>query len=130
MIGKRELEMLTGTCKHFTGVGPGTCRAGCDYTQFTSSLPCLKRFDKGEPACEKRQWITPEEAQAEHAEMEAFHERTKAVMPMLKEAKKTRRSVKDFPCPACLTGLINIRVEPNGHARVYCSTEGCARWIE
>ena len=66
-----------GKCKHFTGVQNKTCKAGVSYQTFrlvtpdergrTFPLPCL---DADCAACDKREYPTQEEIDADKADME------------------------------------------------------------
>ena len=118
-------------CVHFTGLNNDACNAGVDYGTLKpyDSLPCLPKFDKGKCHCVKRRLLTRAEAEAEHAEIEAWDAKLNLILPLIESMRGNGSHFSRDICPIC-QGMVEIRIAPNGHARVNCDTAGCAQWIE
>lgn len=133
-LTEKQAEQAMSSCSHFNGIQNECCKAGVSFAQFTGSLPCLKFTDKGTFTCDKRRWHTREEVEAEHAAFEAYTELLSKVQPIVNECRiaAAQRNVTSHSknCPVC-GGMLRIEIaRSNLHARVHCSTDGCARWIE
>lgn len=131
----KQLERACGRCVHFKGMMVSDCCAvGVFNAAFNGSLPCLKHFDKGLHTCESRRYVTPEEAQAEEDEHEAWSLRVNAALPIVAACKQITATggATSFShvCPICGAEL-RIRISPgNLHAKVSCITPNCILWIE
>jgi len=140
-------EQHLNRCTHFNGLLNKECEAGILYETFREKakhdgnvrrpwLPCLR--DEGECIeCEKRQWATEEEAEAEEAIIKAHTARTVlSLVAITEEAKrlglrKGNGGAGEVKCPACAEGVIHFSVSGyNGHRWARCTTEDCVAFME
>jgi hypothetical protein len=131
MLTEKQAAIAMSRCFHFNGLNNDACNAGVRYESLKpyDSMPCLLKFDKGLCSCVQRRLLTREEAEAEHAELEDWSHKLNLILPIIDDMRKRGSHGKRCACPIC-GGMVNIRIEPNGHARVNCETAGCAQWIE
>ena len=128
--------MKPTTCKHFTGIQHGACKAGIDYdavrndgimTSFRFRLPCLN------PAlpCVSRVLPTAEEvAEDERRWKDAIAHTGTARAAIVARHGKARRLTASMPCPVCKAGTLSYSIAGNGHIHAACSTPTCVRWME
>lgn len=130
-LTEKQAAIAMARCVYFNGLNNDACNAGVAYESLKpyDSMPCLPKFDKGLCHCIQRRLLTREEAEAEHAEHEAWNDKLNLILPLIEAMRSRGSTLSRDVCPIC-QGMVEIRIAPNGHARVNCDTEGCAQWIE
>ena len=127
-------EQIANRCLHFNGVQNDTCKAGVCYEgfKFVKKLPCLRSL-AGDTTCEKRQWLTEEQVNAEAADLERRAAKFMKLMPLIKRIKKEHEGQSWSgveTCPEC-QGRLHLSIAGcNGHVHGCCETEGCLKWME
>lgn len=136
--------MKLGQCIHFNGIQHDCCRADVNYRMLANDaipgmalrLPCWTptsgRNGNSPAMCEKYQSVTDSQVAEYKAEMEAYMDRIKKVMPVVSEwRKKSPRGKNEvIECPACNGNLHLTQASSNGHVWGKCETEGCVSWME
>lgn len=137
-ISEAQIAKCLEKCIHFNGTGNKVCKASVHYDSFDGTgIPCIVQFNKSNHQCSARVYPTREEAIAkieasEKQYLEAV-QRMEAVAPTVNECRIIaghKGGKYERACAACNTGRLHIRIAPNRHARVSCTTEGCVNWIE
>lgn len=133
-LGREQLAMACARCAHYNGFPKRVCEAGVNYSIFPGTPPCLDKFNRDGATCDKRRAVTPEEAQAEQDEHEAWSLKMNAALPIVAECKKiTANDGANHHlrvCPICAAELLIQVSRHNLHARVQCKTPNCIFWIE
>lgn len=135
-------DQIAESCTHFNGMQNDKCKAGVEYDTVKDvsrvgfgRWPCWR---EGECLpCEKRHFPTPDEVEAEIAEIEASSQRSLTAMRAAHEdatAKGFKRGnggVGKIACPVCKTGDLHYSVAGyNGHMHGRCSTKNCVSWMQ
>jgi len=140
---ERSILRIMSTCVHFTGIQHELCKAGINYhDQFGSgagcfaNIPCSHTKDESPRECNKVQYPTRSEAEAEEAEREAH---TKKAMNAMRSAHEDAKAKglregnggsSSMKCPLCTDGELRYSVAGcNGHMHAGC-TNGCVSWME
>lgn len=123
-----QREMLT--CKYFTGVQHEVCKVGLSYDALPKPIPCI--YTGSAQPCEKREYPTREEAEADERETEQrFEWYRRARQAIVAHSGKQRGVAGKMPCPICLTGEVRYSIaKSNGHIHAGCTTKNCVRWME
>jgi hypothetical protein len=138
-------------CKHFTGLQNNVCAAGVAYAsvrmngQFQyrykyskavythrACYPCLGKWNFGGETCDKREFPTREELEAEDRSFQEQFANTLKAREAIVAATNGKRGVSgQIDCPICNTGKLGYSVSGyNGHIHARCSTENCVAWME
>lgn len=140
-------------CKHYAGMHEKThCDAGVEYQSVRvdhdpikyrassgdtttyerrTSYPCLPRFDVFGCQCEKREFRTRQEIEAEEREnADRFRRIAKALESIHAVAKGRRGIGGDIECPNCKGTLRFSIASYNGHIHARCSTDGCMAFMQ
>jgi hypothetical protein len=136
---KRRLER----CKHFTGIQNQVCQLGIKYASVrfenmfpqtggrAVQYPCI---DPGCDRCDKREYQTPEESEAEE---KMFAERTAMMIAALNAISqhagkftKGEGSRGVIECPTCKGKLHYSRAGYNGHVHAKCETADCVAFMQ
>jgi hypothetical protein len=99
-------------CKHFNGLSNKCCDKGVDYTTVGEGYQrkCFREFRDSLGRCEKEDFPTAEEAQAE-------------ADALVEKGKRDMNAMKSLICPECGDALIDGRIKSGahkGHGRVWC----------
>jgi len=133
-----RVEKIMCHCVHFTGVQHSACEAGIAYADARGAgkLPCLREYADG-ATCDKAQFPTRDEAEAEYQAEETMYARHSLAHRAAHDDAKAKRFGKgqggadSLPCPVCKTGRLYYRVAAyNGHMHAKCETDGCVQWME
>ncbi len=130
-------ERTMSRCKHFTGVQHDTCAVGVAYASVKDTstkpygFPCLPEHG-GHATCDKREFPTREEAEAEEAEYNAAFKRIDSCLKAIHDKHGKARGVVDsMPCPTGCGGTLQYSIASyNGHVHGRCSTDNCATWMQ
>lgn len=143
--GMSVLEQLTdhalSRCRHFTGVGNDTCKAGVRYEDVrldheptdgrSRSWPCLRDAPLAAGRCASVSFRSEEEAKAEAEEGER---RLTLSGEAMRRAREASRGIKGgsgvVECPKCGGRLHWSKAAVNGHIWGRCETKGCLSWIQ
>lgn len=131
-------------CKHYRAMSEhDTCSAGVAYSSFDGlkfdERPCFMRGRDRKVCggCDKAEFPTKEEIEAEEREIMERYARTLVVRAAIVEhlggpwKRGTKGSAGSISCPVCDGGCVNFtRSGYNGHVHAKCSTEGCVSWME
>ncbi len=144
--------MKAGTCKHFTGLGPGMrddkrCEAGvCIRAHvggpdlgWCNRMPChavpiMKHADPAEVVpCERYEEPSAEEIAAYEADLALSIAKMEATFPLL-ERIKSEHAGESWEgvevCPVCSGALRVTHSGINGHTWGNCETTDCLAWME
>jgi hypothetical protein len=132
----QEIPILMRKCRHFNGIQHNECEAGVSYSTVRAplsaeraaregrsmALPC---FGDAEAACDRRSYLSREEAEAK---WDRDEETTAQTLEALAEVSRQKEKSGSIVCPRCL-GVLRYARASNGHSRALCNTEGCISWI-
>ena len=136
-------QMVSGKCRHFTGLSDRRCEKGIAYAdvknkqavKLEEAYPCFS--ESGLKTCEHCSFYTPEETEKLVEEMLARADATCQAMELVQADANEHNYGKRRPgqgkvlCPLCESGEIFYSVAAsNGHMFAKCSTEGCIAWME
>ena len=137
------MKRQTIFCKHYRAMSEHkTCSAGVEYESLKGvpwdDRPCFVLDGKVNPTCNLAAYPTPEEIEAEDAELRVRFEKIgkarQAIVDHLggpwKKGKPGAQGVID--CPACngAKTLQFSRAGYNGHIHARCTSKDCVSWME
>ena len=131
------VERAMNRCKHFTGIQHEVCKAGVAYKDVRDEstrpfgFPCFDS-ESGNATCEKREFTTRAEAEAEEVEFQAAFARVKTCRAAIVQKHGRARGLRgEMPCPVECGGTLHYSISGyNGHIHGGCTTDGCASWME
>ncbi len=140
-MNEKTINQLTGRCKHFNGIGRGTCDAGVEYATVIHRLPgqwaaypCFAHHETA-VVCPSREFPTRAEAEAELTETLTLlrrmaSARTAIVDHVKAQGLKPVNVAGAMECPICNAGVLRFTFAYNGHCHAHCSTPHCVDWME
>ena len=125
-------QQIGNRCVHFSGVQHKQCEAGVAYQG--GNLPCFRDGgDKRNWACNKVQFPTGEEVEAELDRKNAAMAKFAKAGPIIDKIKKEYKGQNwggVEVCPVCNGRLHLAHAAYNGHVCGKCETAGCLGWME